>query len=54
MGVEGTATSTLTTHVLFAATLPFENETELAPAVGAKVGEPHPEVEYVAGVATTI
>ena len=54
VGVEGTETSTLATHVLLAATLPLENETELAPAVGAKVGEPQPEVEKVAGVATTI
>jgi hypothetical protein len=44
----------LTTQLLFAATLPLLNEIELAPAVGVKVGEPQPEVEKVAGVATTI
>ena len=44
----------MTTQLLFAATLPLLNEIEAAPAVGAKVGEPQPEVEKVAGVATTI
>ena len=54
VGAEGTLTRTLTTQLLFAATLPLEKEIELAPAVGAKVGEPQPDVEKVAGVATTI
>ena len=33
-------TLTLIVHVPFAAIVPFENEMELAPADGAKVGEP--------------
>ena len=41
-------------QVPFAAIVPFENEREAAPAVGAKVGEPQPDVEALAGLATTI
>jgi hypothetical protein len=37
-----------------AATVPLEKDTDVAPAGGAKVGAPHPEVEKIAGVATTI
>lgn len=36
------------------ASVPFENEREPAPATGAKVGEPHPEVEAFVGLAMTI
>src|SRR5437879_4474255 len=41
-------------QLLLAAMVPLANEMELAPALGANVGDPHPDVEKVAGVATTI
>ena len=41
-------------HVVFAAIVPFEKEIDPAPAIGVNVGVPQPEVENVAGVATTI
>jgi hypothetical protein len=47
-------TFTLTVHVPPAAIVPPENDTDPALATGAKVGVPHPKVEYVAGVATII
>lgn len=50
----GTVTLTLTVQVPFAAIVPFENVREAAPAVGAKVGEPHPDVDALVGFATTI
>ena len=50
----GTVTLTLTVQVPFAAIVPFENVREAAPAAGAKVGEPHPEVDALVGLATTI
>ena len=45
---------TLIVHVLFAATLPLENEIEAAPAAGANVGEPQPAVEALGVLATTM
>ena len=54
VGLAGTATRTLTTQLPFAATVPLENAIDVAPATGAKVGVPQPDVEYVAGFATTI
>ena len=50
----GTVTFTLMVQVPFAAIVPFEKESETAPAVGAKVGVPHPEVDALVGLATTI
>ena len=41
-------------HVPFGASVPFENETEGAPAAGAKVGVPQPEVDALGGLATII
>jgi hypothetical protein len=38
--VAGTATFTLTVQLLFGASVPFENEMEVAPAVGEKIGVP--------------
>ena len=42
------------THVLFAATVPFVNESEVAPAAGTKVGEPQPAVVAAGGFATVM
>ena len=42
------------TQLPFGTMLPLENEIAASPAVGAKVGEPHPTVEAFVGVATTI
>ena len=50
----GTLTLTLIVQELFAAMVPFKKVKEEAPATGVKVADPQPEVEYVAGVATTI
>src|SRR5262249_15452322 len=47
-------TLTLIVQLLFAATVPFENEREPAPATGAKVGAPQPLVVAAGGLATTI
>jgi hypothetical protein len=41
-------------QLLLGASVPFENESEPAPATGAKVGVPHPEVEAFVGLAITI
>src|SRR3989304_1500427 len=41
-------------QLLLAATVPFENEIEPAPATGAKVGVPQPEVLAPVGLATTM
>ena len=54
VGVPGTLTRTLTVQLLLAATVPLANDSDVAPAAGAKVGVPQPDVEYVAGLATTI
>lgn len=45
-------TLTLMVHVPLAATVPFEKLSEVAPAVGANVGLPHPDVPAL-GVAAT-
>src|SRR3972149_12153014 len=45
---------TRTMQLPLAATLPLENEIEAAPATGAKVGVPHPEVLAPVGLATTM
>lgn len=45
---------TFTVHALFAASVPFEKESEVAPAVGANVGEPQFEVDAFGGLATVI
>jgi hypothetical protein len=45
VGAEGTLTLKLIVQVLLGAIVPLENEIEVAPAVGAKVGVPQPEVE---------
>lgn len=50
----GTVTFTLIVQLPFAAMVPFENEREVAPALGAKVGVPQPDVEAFVGLATTI
>jgi hypothetical protein len=52
--VTGTVTLTLTVQVPLAAIVPFEKESDAAPAVGANAGVPHPEAEAFDGVATTI
>ena len=52
--VVGAVTATLMEHVPKGPTVPLEKETEPAPAVGEKVGVPQPEVENVAGDATTM
>ena len=54
VGSAGTATRTLTVQLLLAATVPLAKETEEAPATGAKVAAPQPDVANVAGLATTI
>ena len=50
----GTVTFTLIVQLPFAAMVPFENERDVAPALGAKVGVPQPEVDAFVGLATTI
>src|SRR5689334_11077654 len=50
----GTVTLTLMVQLLFGASVPFENEMEAAPAVGAKVGVPQPVVLAPVGLATTM
>lgn len=50
----GTVALTLMVQVPLAAIVPFEKERDAAPAVGAKVGVPHPDVEALVGLATTI
>lgn len=52
--ITGTVTFNLIVHVLFAAIVPLENEMDPAPATGAKVGDPQPEVEALVGLATVI
>lgn len=52
--VTGTVTLTLIVQLLFGARLPFENEREISPAPGAKVGEPQPVVEAFGVPATAI
>ena len=41
-------------QLLFTASVPLENDIEPAPATGAKVGVPQPEVVAPGGVATVI
>src|SRR5262245_17498267 len=50
----GAVTATLIEHVPSAPTVPLEKEIEPDPAVGEKVGVPQPEVENVAGDATSM
>ena len=50
----GTVTIKLTMQFPLAGTVPPENEIELAPATGAKVGVPQPVVLAPVGFATTI
>src|SRR6185369_6185798 len=50
----GTVTFTFTVQLLLAATVPFENEIEPAPATGANVAAPHPLVVAPGEPATTI
>ena len=45
---------TLMVHVPFAAIVPLEKERDVAPAVGAKVGDPQPVVDAFVGLATTM
>jgi hypothetical protein len=52
--VTGTVTFTLIVQLLFGESVPFENERDAAPAVGAKVGDPQPEVEAAGVLATVI
>jgi hypothetical protein len=52
--VAGAVTFTFTVQTLLAATVPFENEIEPAPAAGANVAAPHPLMVPPAGFATTI
>lgn len=52
--VAGTVTFTFTVQLLLAATVPFENEIEPAPATGAKVAAPQPLIVAPGGLATTI
>jgi hypothetical protein len=54
MPVTGTVTLTLIVQLLFGARLPFENERDADPAVGANVGESQPAVEALGVLATTI
>jgi hypothetical protein len=54
VGNAGSATRRLAVQVLLAATVPLEKEIDEAPATGANVATPQPEVENTAGVATTI
>ena len=46
-------TLTLITQLVFGESVPFENEIEVFPALGEKVGLPHPLVEAAGGFATT-
>ena len=50
----GTVTSKLIIQLLFGASVPSENEIESAPAIGLKVGEPHPVVDAFGVGATTM
>src|SRR4029078_8378535 len=50
----GTVTFTFTVQELLAATVPFENEIEPAPAAGTKVAAPHPLMVSPVGLPTTI
>lgn len=50
----GTVTLTLIVHIPFAAIVPFEKESEPAPAVGANAGDPQPVVDAFVGLATTM
>ena len=50
----GAVTLTWTVQLLFAARLPFEKESDVAPAAGAKVGEPQPVVFELGVLATTM
>jgi hypothetical protein len=54
VGADGTETWTLAVHVPLAGMVPPEKATDVAPATGTNVAAPHPDVEDVAGVATTI
>ena len=53
-GLAGTVTFTLTVHVLLGASVPFENDSEVAPAVGANVGAPQPDFDELGGLATVM
>ena len=53
-GLAGTLTTTVIVQMPFAASVPFENVRVVSFVAGAKVGDPHPEVENVAGLATFI
>ena len=50
----GTVTFTLIVQLLFGASVPLENEIEVAPAVGEKVGVPQLVVVAPVGFATVI
>jgi len=52
--VAGTVTLTLIVQLLLGASVPFKNERDAAPAVGAKVGVPQPDVDAFVGLATSI
>ena len=54
VGAAGTLTATLIVQEPFGGNVPPEKLRLEAPATGVKTGVPHPVVEYVAGVATTI
>ena len=54
MPAAGTLTLTVMVQLLLGASVPFENDREALPATGAKVGEPHPEVDAFVGLAITI
>ena len=54
VGLAGTCTLTVTVQLLPAAIVPPLNEIDVAPAIGAKLGVPHPDVEKFAGEATSI
>ena len=47
-------TLTLAVQVLFGARVPVENERDVANALGAKVGEPQPDVEALGVLATVM
>jgi hypothetical protein len=52
--MDGTVTFTLIVQLLFGARLPFENERDVAPAPGVKVGEPQPVVDALGLLATAM
>lgn len=52
--VTGTVTLNLIVQLLLGARLPFEKVRDATPAVGEKVGEPHPVVEAFGELATSM